>query len=77
MASSPFAPPAGATLKRSRPPLKPTSRKDDPLRPSSQSSICSAETTGTPRAFAAATMAAAPGCGTFAASVCMLAVKTP
>ena len=55
--------------------LNPRPAKADTLRPSSQFSICLAETTGTPRALAAATIASAPGC--CGESVCMFAVKTP
>jgi hypothetical protein len=45
------------------------------LRPSSHVSIWAAETTGTPRAMAASTIAWAPVCG--AESVCMFAVNAP
>src|SRR6478672_7253620 len=48
---------------------------DEPLRPSSQSSICFEDTMGTPRACAEATMASDPACT--ALSVCMLVVNTP
>ena len=47
----------------------------EPLRPSSQVSICCAVTTGTPRALAEATIAVAPG--ELTASVCMFALNAP
>ena len=49
--------------------------KDELLRPSTQSSICLAETTGTLRLNAEATIASEPADATW--SVCMFAVKTP
>ena len=61
IAWSPVAPAPWATLKLRRPPLKASPWKDDALRPSSHVSIWRAETTGTPRACAAAMIASAPG----------------
>ena len=49
--------------------------KDEAFLPSIHSSICSAETMGTPRALADATMASEPAWT--AVSVCMFAVNTP
>ena len=75
MACRPFAPAATAMPKVSTPPLQVMSWNDEPLRPSSQVSICFAETTGTPRAFAEATIAAA--WLSVEPSVWMFAVKAP
>jgi hypothetical protein len=67
-----------ATVKESVLPLQESEPNEEPLRPSSQSSIWVAVTTGTPRAWAAATMAAEPAAATLLpTSVCMLAVTTP
>ncbi len=71
----PFAPAAWVTLKLSLFPLQETPSKEDWLRPSSQVSICRAETTGTPCESAEATIASDPELE--ALSVCMFAVKTP
>ena len=75
IARSPFAPLAGSIVKWSLWPLQSMPPKEDWLRPSSQVSICRAETIGTPRARAEATIASEPA--EVASSVCMLAVKTP
>ncbi len=67
-----------ATEKDSVLPLQASAPNDDPLRPSSQSSIWAAVITGTARAWAAATMAAEPAAAMpLPASVCMLTVMTP
>ena len=75
MASRPFAPAPTAMPKVSTPPLQERPWNDEPLRPSSQVSICFAETTGTPRACAELTMAAA--WSSVAPSVWMLATNAP
>ncbi len=75
IARRPFAPAAWLTLKLSLFALKEIAPNEDWLRPSSHCSICLAETTGTPRAWAEATIAFAPSLT--ALSVCMFAVKTP
>ncbi len=72
---SPLAPAAWLTLKLSLLPLQEIPSKEDWLRPSSHCSICWAETTGTPRDCAEATIASEPALE--ALSVCMFAVKTP
>ena len=69
------APALPATLKLSAFPLQARSANDEPFRPSSQSSICFAETTGTPCACADATTASEPACGEV--SKCMFVVNTP
>ena len=62
-------------MKSSLLPFQVSELNEDPLRPSSQWSIWRAETTGTPRDSAEATIASEPRLE--ALSVCMLAVKTP
>ena len=62
-------------MKPSTLPANDTLPNDDALRPSIQSSICLADTTGTPRACADATIADQPS--DVAESVCMFAVNTP
>src|SRR5690242_19464706 len=71
----PLDPGACATSNRRLPAADETLANDELLRPSSQVSIWPAETTGTPRATAASTIACAPGCGE--ESVCMFAVNAP
>jgi hypothetical protein len=68
-------------VKVMRPPLNDRPENDDWSRPSSQVSICLADTTGTPRARAASMTSLArgwppPGVSIFSASVCMFAVTT-
>ena len=59
MACRPFADASFVTVKLSVPPLNAIAPKLDALRPSSQVSICLAETSGTPRARADVTTASA------------------
>src|SRR5882672_4458122 len=75
IARRPFAPLPGLIVKLSLSPLQPIDPNEDWLRPSSQVNIWRAETIGTPRAWAEATIASDPADA--ASSVCMLAVKTP
>ena len=75
MAWRPFAPAPTAMPKLSTPLVQERPVNDEPLRPSSQVSICFAVTTGTLRAFAEATMAAA--WVSVEPSVWMFAVKAP
>ncbi len=56
-------------------PFQESPLNEEPLRPSSHVEHLRAETTGTPRAWAAAMIASEPD--EVALSVCMLAVKTP
>ena len=51
------------TVKLRTLPLQESELNEDPLRPSSHCSICNEVTTGTPRAWAEATMYDAPGPG--------------
>src|SRR4051812_2221478 len=71
----PSAPAATLTLNVSSLLLQARLLNDDPLRPSSQVSICFDVTIGTPRALAEATMASLPA--EVGLSVCMFAVNTP
>ena len=75
IASRPRARGARSTVKDSWFPAYETPPNDDAFRPSSQSSICRAVTTGTLRACASATIAFAPACTLW--SVCMFVVNTP
>ncbi len=75
MTWSPVAPAAAVTVKFSVFPLHERPRKEELFRPSTQSSICLAETIGTLRACAEATIASEPG--VTALSVCMFTVKIP
>ena len=75
IASRPRARGSRTSEKVSRPALVATFEKDEPLRPSSQSSSCSADTTGTPRSCAAATMSLAATWSPL--SECMFTVKAP
>ena len=68
-------PAAAVIMKLSLFPLHASPPNEEPLRPSSHVSICCADTTGTPCAWADATMASEPGCGDD--SRCMFVVKTP
>jgi hypothetical protein len=70
-----LAPAPTATLKLSWFPLQARPANDELFRPSSQVSICFADTTGTPCACAEATTASEPGCGDV--SKCMFVVNTP
>ena len=75
IACRPLTPAATPTVKCKVSTLHAIEPKAAPLRPSSQSSIWRADTIGTPRACADATMASEPSEASL--SVCMLAVKTP
>ena len=75
IARSPVAPAPIAVRKLNVVPFQLSCSNVEPLRPSSQVSICCAVTTGTPRALAEATIAVAPG--ELTASVCMFALNAP
>src|SRR3954466_6050578 len=62
-------------VKPREPPFQENPLKDEAFLPSTQSSICFADTTGTLRALAEATIASDPAELTW--SVCMFTVKTP
>ena len=72
---SPTAAECAETLNVCAPPAYWIDPDDEVLRPSSHSSICRPDTTGTLRARADATMASAPA--ELALSVCMFAVNAP
>ena len=75
IAVSPVAPAACVIVNWRELPVQEKPPKDELLRPSTQSSICFAETTGTLRLNADATIASEPA--EAESSVCMFAVKTP
>ena len=75
MASRPRALASATSEKLRLPALAVTFPNEEPLRPSSQSSIWAADTTGTPRSWAEATMSLAFTWSPW--SECMLAVTTP
>src|SRR4029453_12695856 len=75
MARRPFAPAAAATVKPRELPFQVMEPNDDALRASSQLSICTLDTDGTPRARAEFTTASATEDGL--KSVCAFTVYTP
>ena len=75
IARRPVAPAPTPILNERRLLLHEIASNVEPLRPSSHVSIWRLVTTGTPRAFADATIAFAPG--EFTTSVCMFALNAP
>ena len=75
IASMPLAPAPDAMVKPSTPPPQVMVPKVEVLRPSIQASSCLAEMTGTPRALAEVTIAAA--CASVLPSAWMFAVNAP